>query len=114
MEEKMSKRNIGLEIIEGLKEAIDYSNGEKKLTVSMTEIKELQSFSPEEIRAFLKKNHLSQAVFAKILGVQPRTLEKWLSGERRPSGTAKRLLQCIFAEPGILNILIKEDEALTE
>jgi putative transcriptional regulator len=52
-------------------------------------------FRPEDIRRIRLANHVSQAVFAAILGIGKTTVQQWERGEKRPSGPAQRLLDLI-------------------
>ena len=45
---------------------------------------------------------LSQAQFARVLGISVRTLQKWEQGEREPSGAAKSLIRIAQRHPGVL------------
>jgi len=49
-----------------------------------------------------KKTGLSQAKFAKLLGVSVRTLQEWEQGRRQPSGAAKTLIAVAERHPDIL------------
>ncbi len=40
-------------------------------------------------------NRMSQTVFAVILGVGKTTVQQWEQGQKRPGGTAQRLLDVI-------------------
>lgn len=42
---------------------------------------------------------LSQAAFAKLLGVSVRTLQEWEQGRREPSGAARNLLLIALRTP---------------
>lgn len=42
---------------------------------------------------------LSQAAFAKLLGVSVRTLQEWEQGRREPSGAARTLLRVALRTP---------------
>ncbi len=48
---------------------------------------------------------LSQAAFAKLLGVSVRTLHKWEQGRRIPSGSAATLLKVATRHPEVLQEL---------
>ncbi len=48
------------------------------------------------------KSGLSQAAFAKLLGVSVRTLQDWEQGRRQPSGAAKTLIAIAERRPKIL------------
>lgn len=49
-----------------------------------------------------KKSGLSQAAFAKLLGVSVRTLQEWEQGRREPSGAAKTLIAIAQRRPEVL------------
>lgn len=44
-------------------------------------------------RAAVAASGLSQVQFAHALGVDPRTVRRWLAGDRVPSATARALLR---------------------
>ena len=48
------------------------------------------------------KSGLSQADFAKLLGVSVRTLQDWEQGRRQPSGAAKTLIEIAERRPDVL------------
>ena len=52
-------------------------------------------FKPEDIRRIRTANHVSQAVFATILGTGKTTVQQWEQGQKKPSGPAQRLLDLI-------------------
>ena len=52
-------------------------------------------FKPEDIRRIRTANHVSQAVFAAILGIGKTTVQQWEQGQKKPSGPAQRLLDLI-------------------
>ncbi|MBU4354476.1 MAG: DNA-binding transcriptional regulator [Proteobacteria bacterium] len=54
-----------------------------------------RAFRPEDIRRIRLANHVSQAVFAAILGIGKTTVQQWEQGQKRPSGPALRLLDLI-------------------
>ena len=90
----MSERNIGLEILEGIKEIKAFKAGKGYLVT-----RELSEPSdPREIRARL---NLSQAAFAGLMGVSVRTVQDWEQGRRKPSGPAKSLLQIAEQHPEV-------------
>ena len=45
---------------------------------------------------------LSQAEFARLLGVSVRTLQDWEQGRREPTGAAKTLLRVAVSNPEVL------------
>ena len=82
----MSERDIGQELLDGIREIKDFKAG--KITLRTRELSEPSS--PREIR---KKLGLSQATFAALMGVSLRTVQDWEQGRREPSGPAKSLLR---------------------
>ena len=72
------KRDVGREILEGLREL---KRGEHGRVINV----------PDVIR-IRKEAGLSQAQFAQVLGVSVRTLQDWEQARRRPSGAARTLL----------------------
>jgi putative transcriptional regulator len=68
--------------------------------ITMRQVKALclptkRAFQPEDIRLIRLANHVSQAVFAAVLGIGKTTVQQWERGEKRPSGPAQRLLDLI-------------------
>lgn len=59
--------------------------------------------APEvSVRAARAATGLSQAAFAKLLGVSVRTLQEWEQGRRAPSGAAATLLKIAARHPDAL------------
>lgn len=84
-----AKRNIGKEILEGLREI---KRGEYGRVVNVPDVGEIR-----------KKTGLSQARFAELLGVSVRTLQDWEQGRRAPSGAARTLLLIAERDPEALS-----------
>lgn len=56
----------------------------------------VHSLKPIEIKRLRTKIvHVSQPVFAAILNVSASTIKKWETGEKKPSGSALKLLNII-------------------
>jgi putative transcriptional regulator len=89
---KMSKRDIGQEILDGIREVKAYKAGEKVLRVRTLK----PPAPPRVIRAKLK---LSQSAFAGMMGVSLRTVQDWEQGRRKPSGSAVALLRIAEQKP---------------
>ena len=83
-----TKRNIGLEILEGIREIKRGAYGRVRTVPSVQSIRE--------------KTGLSQSRFAELLGVSPRTLQEWEQGRRAPSGAARPLLLIAEKNPRAL------------
>ena len=52
-------------------------------------------FTPADIQRIRTTNHVSQAVFAAFLGIGKMTVQQWEQGQKKPGGTAQRLLDLI-------------------
>ncbi len=88
MAKAVSKRNVGLEILEGLREL---KRGEIGRVVSLPSVSSIR-----------ERTGLSQAKFAVLLGVSVRTLQEWEQGRRAPSGAARTLLMVAARNPQAL------------
>jgi putative transcriptional regulator len=82
------KRNIGQEILDGLREI---KRGEHGRVINVP-----------DVGAIRRKTGLSQSRFAQLLGVSVRTLQDWEQGRRAPSGAARTLLQIADHDPKAL------------
>lgn len=87
------------EIKTGLNQAIDYEKGHGKAKVTVLSIKPVESFSAEDIKSIRLATGLTQVLFAKYMGVSPKTVEAWESGRNHPEGTACRLLTMTQKDP---------------
>ena len=83
-----AKRNVGREILEGLRQLKRGEVGRVVNVPSVTTIRE--------------RTGLSQAKFATLLGVSVRTLQEWEQGRRAPSGAARTLLLVAAKNPQVL------------
>lgn len=85
----MNKRNVGLEILEGI-QAIKRGEG-KQIEVAEPDVTSIRT-----------NMGLSQSAFAALLGVSLRTLQDWEQGRRTPRGPAKSLLRVADKHPEAL------------
>lgn len=82
------KRNVGREILEGLREIKAGQHG-RVVTVP-------------NVASIRQRTGLSQSRFAVLLGVSVRTLQDWEQGRRAPSGAARTLLMVADRNPHAL------------
>jgi len=82
------KRDIGREILAGLRE-IKAGNHGRVVNIP-------------DVGAIREKTGLSQSRFAALLGVSVRTLQDWEQGRRAPSGAARTLLVIADRNPRAL------------
>lgn len=83
-----AKRNIGQEVLEGIRQITRGEHGRIIHVPSVSSIRE--------------KTGLSQPKFAELLGVSVRTLQEWEQGRRAPSGAARTLLLIAAKNPHAL------------
>lgn len=55
----------------------------------------VESLKPEEIKQIRENSRVSQAVFARLLNTSTSTVQKWEIGQKRPTGTALKLLHLV-------------------
>jgi putative transcriptional regulator len=90
----LTDRNIGLEILDGIKEIKAFKEGKVHLITRVLS----EPSNPKEIRARL---NLSQSAFAGLMGVSVRTIQDWEQDRREPSGPAKSLLRIAEQYPDV-------------
>lgn len=81
-------RNIGLEVLEGIRQIKRGEHGRITSVPSVASVRE--------------GTGLSQSKFAELLGVSVRTLQEWEQGRRAPSGAARTLLMIAAKHPRAL------------
>lgn len=82
------KRNIGVEILNGIREI---KRGEYGRVINVPAVGRIR-----------RSTGLSQKRFAELLGVSVRTLQDWEQGRRAPSGAARTLLMIAAKDPRVL------------
>ena len=83
-----AKRNVGLEILKGIREI---KRGEYGRVINVPSVSTIR-----------ERTGLSQSQFAHLLGVSVRTLQEWEQGRRAPSGAARTLLLIAAKNPRAL------------
>jgi len=89
-------------IAAGLEDAIAYHRGTRKLTVRDVELKRPPPMGAKEVIAVRAQLRVSQAAFARILNVSPRTVQAWETSARKPSDAALKLLTVAKKHPDVL------------
>jgi putative transcriptional regulator len=84
-------------ILQGLREVEAFLNGD-----TAGAIVHHVNVPDTDVRAIRAATGLSQAEFARSIGVAKATLVNWEQGRRRPEGPARVLLALIAREPGIV------------
>ena len=86
----------------GLEDAIAFHAGDRQLTVRDVELRPPAPMGAQEVLAVRTRMRVSQAAFARILNVSPRTVQAWETNARRPSDAALKLLTVAKAHPEVL------------
>ena len=90
LQKRDAKRDLGAELLKSVRQMKAGRAGKiHKLAVS-------------PVVSARMKSGLSQAAFAKLLGVSVRTLQDWEQGRRQPSGAAKTLIAIADRSPKVL------------
>lgn len=88
--------NVYDSIIKGLNEAIAYEKGQLRgVKRHVVKIAPLPNYKAREIKRIRLNLNLSQAAFANIIGVSPKTVEAWESGRNIPQGPSQRMLELL-------------------
>jgi len=80
-----------------MQQALAYAEGARE----GYEVHEIEVPDPE-VPAIRARTGLSQAEFARSIGVKKATLLNWEQGRRKPDGPARVLLALIAKDPGIV------------
>lgn len=80
-------------LLDGVREMGRHMRGGKIADVRETE------FPEPDIQMIRRNAGLSQAAFARLIGVNLRTLQNWEQHRTRPSGPARALLKIVAANP---------------
>lgn len=97
----MSK--AGESIIQGLKDALAYTKGDKTKGRARKIIER-----PINVKAIRQKTKLTQEKFAQVYGFSLSNIKKWETG-REPSGSAKALLTVIKKHPQIVKKALEKE-----
>jgi putative transcriptional regulator len=55
----------------------------------------VEPLEPDQIKKIREATHVSQAVFARLLNTSVSTVQKWEIGQKKPTGTALKLLHLV-------------------
>jgi putative transcriptional regulator len=102
---KKTKTRIFDELKAGLEDSIAFSRGELSL-VTTTMPAPPPKREPTQIADLRHSLRMSQAVFAAVINVSPKTVQSWEQGVRKPSQAALRMLEVMEEDPGIVKIIM--------
>ncbi|HTW93653.1 MAG TPA: hypothetical protein VMD30_02590 [Tepidisphaeraceae bacterium] len=78
----------------------DGATEEQRFTVRTIELpREPSEYAPRQVRALRHSLHVSQALFASLLGVSTVLVQAWEQGKRKPNPMARRLLDEVRTNP---------------
>lgn len=89
---------------ESMEDALAYERGERRnLKVSRIQApRPPKALSPQDIARIRQKLNCSQAVFAMMLNISPKTVQAWEQGSREPGDAALKLLTIAKRHPEVL------------
>lgn len=89
------------DIMDSLNELKEAAEGkETGVVVHKYVIKEVEPFTPQQIKQVRLDSNMTQKAFAACLGVTSKSVEAWEGGRSRPDGAARRLLGLMRDNPG--------------
>ncbi len=68
----------------------------------------VREFPEPDVKVIRERTGLSQAQFAYLIGVKPKTLQNWEQKRVRPAGPARALLKIVETNPDALTGLHRE------
>jgi putative transcriptional regulator len=96
-------RTAGGSIVEGLKQAVEWTHGRNK------NVRVMLVYVPEvDVREVRKKMELSQAQFATKFGFPPATLRNWEQGRSRPDAPTRVLLAVLAKHPEAVEDVLRK------
>ncbi|HEY1437861.1 MAG TPA: helix-turn-helix domain-containing protein [Casimicrobiaceae bacterium] len=88
----MDKRHFD-QLVKGVREMKRHMAGKPVRGARVTEL------AQPDVRAIREAAKISQSQFAKLIGVNLRTLQNWEQHRTRPTGPARALLKIVASDP---------------
>jgi putative transcriptional regulator len=86
-------------LIKGVREMKRHMAGKRVRGIRTTEV------STPNVRSIREAAQISQTQFAKLIGVNVRTLQNWEQERTKPTGPARALLKIVASDPKALEAL---------
>lgn len=100
----MGKKRAADSILEGLLQAKEHAEGHTaSVRTTRVKIEPLPEMDSRQIKEIRMNAGLTQVVFARAIGVSPKSIEAWECGRNQPQGPALRLLDMVRKDPEILH-----------
>lgn len=94
------RKPLGERLKASLEEGIRHFRGEITLRTTTFELPDAPpEIDAETLVAIRDQSKMSQAVFARLLNVSPKTVQSWEQGVRTPSHASRRLIQIYSEHP---------------
>ena len=90
---------------EAMEGALAFERGDRRRDLKVTRIqapRPPKAMSPKDIARIREKLNCSQAVFAMMLNISPKTVQAWEQGSREPGDAALKLLTIAKKHPEVL------------
>lgn len=87
------------QLIKGVREMQRHLAGKSVRGAKVSEL-----FEPD-VRSIREAAHITQSQFARLIGVNLRTLQNWEQQRTRPTGPARALLRIVASDPKALAAL---------
>ena len=100
-------RNISKEIVKSISDFKRHKKGKLTLKTYSVPERKLLKLSSKDIIHIRERFHMSRPLFAKILKIPPRSLERWEQGISRPNRQAVILLYLVKKYPDMLSRIEK-------
>jgi putative transcriptional regulator len=93
----MANKRLRNEMFETARDLYDLGvlDGQTMRQFDALRLPALKPFQPKDIKRLRLKVKTSQAVFAAYLNTSVSTVQKWEIGDKKPSGTALKLLNLV-------------------
>lgn len=109
------RAGIGGQIIDGLKEAVAFEQGDRagsrvyrvKLTARSVCAPAAPAYGAHRVKKIRTKLGMSQAVFGMALNVSTETVRAWEQGKNQPGGPAERLLEIAEKHPSFIHSVVR-------
>lgn len=99
------KSSIFEQLKAGLEGSVAFSRGELSLVTTALPAAPPKP-EPTQIAELRNSLRMSQAVFAAVINVSPKTVQSWEQGIRQPSHAALRMLEVIREDPGVARAIL--------
>jgi putative transcriptional regulator len=106
---RQKKTFLGQALLAAADDALAWHAGKKELRVSDVKIENPPEYSSAEIKHIRKELHMSQPVFAGIFGYSADAVKAWEQGSKAPNPAARRLLQLLVANKGLIDQFVMTD-----